>query len=853
MSQGDVEARFVADTSGFQASVVQAANLTDAQMKRIAQYINAANDATARLEKGARQMGLAAGSGYEAAANAAKRLEGAHAGVNRELLVLAHELSQGNFSRFGGSMLVLAERTNALSFAMTGAGAATLGIAGVIVGAAALMAEGAIQADKFAKSLQLTGNYAAVGEGQLKALAEAQAMVTGQTKGSARSSLEAAAGSGLFGAGDVVAAARAMGDYQRVTGETADVALKNFSSIQDGVAKWAVEQNRSVHFLTAAEYDRIKALEESGAKEQAASAALTDYANAIESRAAPALGGLARAWNAVKDAASAAGQAIMDVGRPSTTQGQLDALNARLGDLTKPGPRGTAPDMTESLGRGLTRGDRVASVQRQIAALQTQAAQEQAARDAQARNASIQQAAIEADKYTDSILRGAHAISQRTAELKKWDGAVAAKAAAGTPLNASDIAAGRAEIMKRYQDHPAQEQANEVASLMATIKAFNTTTDEEVARMGKLTDAQRFSISAHEELAKAGKKLTDQQRAVVSAAIEQAAAHRAVADAALQAQKATIAQVQAATANAQVQQGLVETVIAAGNDQANAIVRQVGLIGKSADELLRIQEFQKLDDVIGKALLGADNDTVKRIQEVSRALHEDLGAAFDQSKAAQDAFNGSFSNGFMAAMDEYVKSAKDHAAAGAKFFTDAVGGMTDSLAKFAETGKLSFKGLFQALADDLIRMEIKDGLSGLMQSAKSMFGSSGGAPGLVSGLGFLGSIGGGASAAFSGGSMGSLADLFSGSFGGKFFANGLNYVPYDNFPTYLHEGEKVLSKQDARMQRSDGAMHFDFSGQTFNTGQGVSRAELFGAVQQARQETVAHIMRLAKTGKLVAA
>ena len=162
MTDGVVEARVVADTSGLQAGMVQAAVVTEAQMKKIAQMVNAANAATANLGRTSQKAANDASAAYSSIAEGAKKVEGAHAGVNRELLVLAHEMSQGNYSRFGGSLLVLAERTNFLSFALSGTGALVSAVGAAVLGAAALMAMGAIEADKFAKALQLTGNYAQI-------------------------------------------------------------------------------------------------------------------------------------------------------------------------------------------------------------------------------------------------------------------------------------------------------------------------------------------------------------------------------------------------------------------------------------------------------------------------------------------------------------------------------------------------------------------------------------------------------------------------------------------------------------------------------------------------------------------
>src|SRR5258708_37355124 len=63
-------------------------------------------------------------------AEASKSMDhfGAHtAGARRELLVLAHELSQGNFKRFAGSLMVLGEQMDWMGAIMSGTGAAIAG------------------------------------------------------------------------------------------------------------------------------------------------------------------------------------------------------------------------------------------------------------------------------------------------------------------------------------------------------------------------------------------------------------------------------------------------------------------------------------------------------------------------------------------------------------------------------------------------------------------------------------------------------------------------------------------------------------------------------------------------------
>ena len=62
--------------------------------------------------------------GAASAATAHEGLSLATAGAKRELIVLGHEMVQGNYSRFGGSLMVLAERMGGLSGPAMAAGGA---------------------------------------------------------------------------------------------------------------------------------------------------------------------------------------------------------------------------------------------------------------------------------------------------------------------------------------------------------------------------------------------------------------------------------------------------------------------------------------------------------------------------------------------------------------------------------------------------------------------------------------------------------------------------------------------------------------------------------------------------------
>lgn len=94
--------------------------------------VTAARDAMIPAVPASDALSAAHGRATEAANHAA----GAHAGFYREIVVLGHEMLQGNYSRLGGSVMVLAERSGNLEGIVKGLGSALAGWPGVMAAAA---------------------------------------------------------------------------------------------------------------------------------------------------------------------------------------------------------------------------------------------------------------------------------------------------------------------------------------------------------------------------------------------------------------------------------------------------------------------------------------------------------------------------------------------------------------------------------------------------------------------------------------------------------------------------------------------------------------------------------------------
>lgn len=203
---------------------------------------------------------------------AAKELENVGfqtAGAKRELLVLAHEMATGQYTRFAGSLMVLGERTNAMALVFTATGAVIGGVAAVIGLAAYGIYKMQASIDSLNKSLILTGNFAGQTRDSIAAMgASIQSTSTGGLA-VANHQLATLAGTGQFTSLSLASVGKAATSMAHLTGQSAEDVAKFFAKMGQGVAKFAEETNSSMHYLTVQQYEHIRLLEEQGRKQEA--------------------------------------------------------------------------------------------------------------------------------------------------------------------------------------------------------------------------------------------------------------------------------------------------------------------------------------------------------------------------------------------------------------------------------------------------------------------------------------------------------------------------------------------------------------------------------------------------------
>jgi len=184
MSDTIAQVKLTADASGVQPGVQAAIN----ELNRLPPAAKAISEAM----NGAQSSFKATGSAFEqVASSAAKSASSLHgsAGTIRESMVLVREAANGNWTRFAGSLSLLAQYTGALSALMNPLALGLLAVGGAITGAALAANQGAEIQVRLQNALAATQNWSRLTEGQLHALATALGNDTKEGASKARDAL----------------------------------------------------------------------------------------------------------------------------------------------------------------------------------------------------------------------------------------------------------------------------------------------------------------------------------------------------------------------------------------------------------------------------------------------------------------------------------------------------------------------------------------------------------------------------------------------------------------------------------------------------------------------------------------
>lgn len=694
----------------------------------------------------------------------------------------------------------LSEAADTVKVAATGVTSSTAAMVGGFLAAAAALAalavaykQGSDEQTAYAKALILTGNAAGVTTDQLADLARQVGSETG-TIHDAADALTQFAATGKFASSQLGELATAALNFEDATGKAVSETVKEFAKLADDPVKAAAQLNEEYHFLTAAVYEQITALEKQGNTEEAAALAQKAYADALRDRSTQviqSLGYIETAWKNIKEGAASAWDAMLGVGRTQTVQDRLDELNKGGGvgafDFKKLassgfllGPVGAAYEGYKQFNTAtMPESER----RQKIAFLQQQQDTQNAIAKAQGLYAEEQQKGIAAQREVDSIekqfLTNAEKRNKEIKEYRRQLEDIRKANPNDARLDEDRIAKNIANIEAKYKDpktpnSPRTKAFTDDAAtrMLQSLREQGAELQAQLGTQDKLTASQKAQAQFVQLISdlKGKSQLTADQKSLL--------ANQDAINAQLQMNVALDDQVQKRKELLQLEQRsaqLQETMAASNDSRQEQYQRQLDAFGMGKEQLERVRsqatifrEFQRyqaqLDKATPKDLLGSEQYKTAAA-EIKSGLNDALAANEDYYNKL-DKLRGDWANGAKESFADYLDSAKDVAGQTYDLFSNALKGTEDALVEFVRTGKLSFGDLADSIIADLIRIQVR-------QAVAYAAGGSDGNGGLIGAL----SLGASALAGFFGGSSSSAAGASTSGYTGDAYSSWLKSHP----------------------------------------------------------------------------
>lgn len=226
------------------------------------------------------------------------------------------------FRALGGYIIGLINPVTVL-----GAAVGTLGVAWYQAGR---------QQEDLEKALISSGRYAASSSEELNRLADAYDNIDGVTRGKALEALTQVAASGRLTGEQFRLATESALRWSAVTGDSVDTITSKFNDIARDPVNALLKLNETERFLTETQYERVKALQEEGRFQDAATEAARIYADTVNGRATEieaSLGLVSTAWKNIKNETGEAWDAV--VTGINRAQGPLQAFADRVAGLSE--------------------------------------------------------------------------------------------------------------------------------------------------------------------------------------------------------------------------------------------------------------------------------------------------------------------------------------------------------------------------------------------------------------------------------------------------------------------------------------------------------------------------------------
>jgi lambda family phage tail tape measure protein len=622
-------------------------------------------------------------------------------------------------------------------YTVVAAAVATLGVA---------YAQGSTEADNYRKALILTGNIAGTTAAQFQIMARNIDATVG-TQQQAAEALAAIASTGRVAGTDLEKFGATAVRINRTVGTSIEDVAKQFEELGKDPVRASEKLNDSMNYLTLAVYDQIRAAQENGREQEAASIAQNAYADAMDKRTAKLeanLGIIQRAWRAVSDVAKEGWDQILGIGRPD-------------GPGENAGPRWSAAAMFPMLlpgevGRGLRGmiGEATTSDAERDAAAETRrlSARSATAEAAMERERAINnKMQIEARKRLEEQKKATRSrADQRADEIKQLD-----RDAKLVGLTSDEYNKRVAGINEKYKDPkghaPKAFQDDAGTKYLMQLRETEASLKEQLSQNEKLTASQRELAKFEQQIAdiKEKRTLTAEQKSLLTSqdairaqleknvSIENEVKAR---EKALKVQKEQEeAQKRFTERAAQIQDQIENT----RTNRQEGYGRTLAAFGQSDQERQRLEDQQQLyrenerlqaqlTKATPKELLGSDQ-YIEEMVKIKGALDQSLAdhnTYYEGLKAKQ----GDWLNGATRALGTYIDEVQNVSAATERAVTSGIKGIEDGFTELITTGKVTASKIGEQFFAEITRSIVKqqitgplaEWLQGDLKSGDSIFG-----------------------------------------------------------------------------------------------------------------------------------
>lgn len=610
---------------------------------------------------------------------------------------------------------------------------------------------------EFQKAQILSGQGAALGAAGFLELASSIDHLQGVSRGGAVAALTETAKAGRYAGEQFEMVAAAAARMEASTGRSLAATVSAFDTIAKDPVEGLLKLNDAERFLTAAQLQRITVLRDEGRSQDAANEAIQIYAahlNDVADRTEAVMPAMSKGWRDIKDDIGGAwgalgsftsavvdlagewgvlarlprlsdmlglgvagGTLVKNLGLPSFTEALNGAAAAMRGlpPLPKPIDEGGALDPKTARDLAAVTQERAASEQAAAEAINAQVA---GLDRATAREAARLKIVAQYNKLADNDARHFDGSMQR----------LIAKAQADVDKQFNR----REGVGKRNGDDSAAQSM--LAAAQRQIEA-----NKQLAETGvKVTESERQAMAIEQVLAKGKNTMTASTRTLLEAAKEElitsgqkAAAYTKEKEAAeaLARQQAILAQ---AGANRDRSNELDLMNMAGGSDAVAMLRRQLDIQREYQDELKRL----------GSRDVAKDKETWDLMAANAAAFRDSELAKERDFQEKRLAMLSDWRAGARRAWEDYSFAANNAMENAGSVMNTALSGWEDAWVRFAQTGKLSFRDMANAIIADLARIAAKQAAVGIINAVASAWGGGGGTyTGDGTGAGSLGGFG----------------------------------------------------------------------------------------------------------------